>query len=278
MSASVEKWQIFLKRAIQRNRLGHALLLVSEDETARKTAAHYFAKLLLCKKHTIKDVIAPCEKCSDCTEINLSRHLNIEWLGDSAEGIRIDQIREVREQLRLRAFSDRPRLIVLCNANSLTTAAANALLKSLEEPSANQYFLLLASSRFSLLKTIASRCQTLVVSPSKFIKPNDEHHEISGVAKGLISRIFQGDTTLRSAIIDEIMKNTEDKSALLLHIQKQLHVELCKSQGVPPKLRRNELLKCIEATEFSRSLLERNTNIQLTLENWLLNLWPYPQA
>jgi hypothetical protein len=226
----------------------------------------------------VREVLLPCERCHDCLQVNLAQHANMEWVGDSStEGIRIEQVREVREGLRLRSFSDKPRLIILANANALTTQAANALLKSIEEPGTNQHFLLLATSRFSLLKTLASRCQTLLIPALPQNIQTQNSSELSQFAANLLDRIRRGNINTRMSLVDEIAKHACDKPELLLVIQKQLHHELRKSQSLSANERRTLLLKPIEAIELSRTLLERNTNLQLTLENWLLNTWPLAQ-
>src|SRR5688572_5391439 len=134
MPSTFQTVQLYLSRAMLRRKLGHALLLVGENDANKSTLAHYFAMMLLCKRcETKSEVIVPCESCDDCAQIRQQRHANIELiLSADSEEVRIDQVREVRERLRLSSFDSRARLIILPNANALTTQAANALLKSIE--------------------------------------------------------------------------------------------------------------------------------------------------
>lgn len=271
MTPSLENWKLYLSRALKRKRLGHSLLVISENENVKKNAAHYYAKLLLCERQKREMPYRPCEGCVDCIQINAGQHMNVESVSAASNGgIRIEQVRELRESLRLRAFNDKPRLIILADAHSLTMGAANALLKSIEEPSDGQYFLIMAPSRFALPRTLLSRCQSLVLPAPSLSFEN----EVNALAKNTLTRIRQGDLGARTTLIEELIKNSCDKSELLLEIQRLLHLEVRACELRMRTERLELLLKPIEALEVSRTQLERNVNAQLVLENCFLNTWP----
>jgi len=266
MPNTLKNWQRHLCQAFGRGRLAHALLLVGDDQEGKEHAARFIAKLALCAQSL-------CERCNDCNQVNAGQHVNVEWVQSATSSdIRIDQVREIRDSLKLRSFNSKPRFIVFADANALTTQAANALLKSIEEPGADQYFILLASSRFTVLKTLSSRCQTVSIPP------------LTGHAKGeelliqqsehVISRMKNATLADRLSIVEDVLKYETDKSTLMLHVQKRLHSQIPAFANKSSKERKDGLLKPIEATMQARLNLERNANLQLTLENWLLNQWP----
>lgn len=260
-----------------RHRLGHAILLITQDDGNKKAMAHYFAMMLLCQKRETKDeMLVPCGSCNDCYQISLQQHSNIEWiLPAESDEIRIAQIREVRERLRLSSFDNRARLVVLMNAHTLTLQAANALLKSIEEPNHEQYFLLIATSSSALPRTLVSRCQKLIIAAKNQnpVEPGSDK-DLSQYAENLLVRIRNSDLNSRISIIEEIIKHACDKTHLLLELQKIILQELRRNSALLTKSQRYLTLKSLEATEYSRHLLEHNGNLQLSLEHWLLNAWP----
>lgn len=269
--------QLHISRAMHRNRLAHAILLVDDSELAKQTMIEYFAMALLCgRQEIIDEIITPCQLCEDCLQIKHRRHQNIEWIiPEDSKDIRIDRIREVREHLRLSSFNQKSRLFVLPEAHLLTIQATNALLKSLEEPSKNQYFLLTTSSPSSLCATLLSRCQRLTLRSSDSALPQSQNdNELSQFAETLLRRISGENLTLKMEVIEDISRHPSDKTDLFLAIEKLLQQKIRQRLTATDLTKRTNLLKSLEATTQSRLLLERNVNLQLTLENWLLKEWP----
>ncbi len=118
-------------------------------------------------------VDAPCGNCIQCRRIAEGLHADLKVIGvgigeeegQSRRDIRIDQIREIESFLNLTAYEGSYKVVILDGAELLNTAAANALLKTLEEPPVNVLLLLLTSNEDSLLSTIKSRCRFLYLKP-----------------------------------------------------------------------------------------------------------------
>ena len=118
-------------------------------------------------------VDAPCGNCIQCRRIAEGLHADLKVIGvgiGEEEGqfrrdIRIDQIREIESFLNLTAYEGSYKVVILDGAELLNTAAANALLKTLEEPPVNVLLLLLTSNEDALLSTIKSRCRFLYLKP-----------------------------------------------------------------------------------------------------------------
>ena len=118
-------------------------------------------------------VDAPCGNCIQCRRIAEGLHADLKVIGvgigeeegQSRRDIRIDQIREIESFLNLTAYEGSNKVVILDGAELLNTAAANALLKTLEEPPVNVLLLLLTSNEDALLSTIKSRCRFLYLKP-----------------------------------------------------------------------------------------------------------------
>ena len=118
-------------------------------------------------------VDAPCGNCIQCRRIAEGLHADLKIIGvgigeeegQSRRDIRIDQIREIESFLNLTAYEGSYKVVILDRAELLNTAAANALLKTLEEPPVNVLLLLLTSNEDALLSTIKSRCRFLYLKP-----------------------------------------------------------------------------------------------------------------
>ncbi len=131
----------YLEQALKRGRVHHSIVL----EGGGEEAVRFFAQRLLCQG-------------SHCSEAYLDEVYRV-----SPEGrtIKLQQVRELLQVVRLKPFAAPWRLVVIEEAEAMTPEAANALLKTLEEPPPSTYFLLLTSSPSSLLPTVLSRCLIL---------------------------------------------------------------------------------------------------------------------
>ena len=275
MSLPIQAMQHYLSRAIVRRRLAHAILLVGDNDAEKKAVAQYLAMLLICDKITLlKGILVPCEVCTDCISILHLRHTNVEWMTPiSSDEIRIGQVRELKEHLCLSSFNDKPRLVILDKANSITTQAANALLKSVEEPGADQYFLFLARSSTALVPTLVSRCQKLVMPHSA--REGEQHQDDMTVfASSVLERLRTTNLGSRITLIDELMKHPAPKLEILIQLRELVHSELRTQPDQFPTRKRADVLTLLESLERSCHLLSANVNPQLTFEALFLKEWP----
>ncbi len=144
-----------LINAIERNRLAHAYLFTGPRGVGKTTTARILAKSLNC---TEGPTIHPCNKCSACLEITASKSLDVLEI-DGASNRGIDQIRELRENVRYRPTGGHYRIYIIDEVHMLTPEAFNALLKTLEEPPAHVIFIFATTEPHKVPPTILSRCQ-----------------------------------------------------------------------------------------------------------------------
>lgn len=149
-----------IKQQLDTGQLPHALLLAGPRHTGKERLALSLSRLLLCHE---PDGGLNCGRCHACELSASGNHGDFRWLqpGDKSRVIKIDQVREVVEFGNKTAAFGRRKVVVLTPADSMNTSAANALLKSLEEPAADTYLILVCHRLQGVPATIRSRCQLL---------------------------------------------------------------------------------------------------------------------
>ena len=153
-----------LQTAVSRQRLAHAYLFHGENSIGKRTTAVSFAQALNC------DTAEPtridgCGVCRSCQQIEARTHPDYFVIEPDRElatpQIKIEQVREIEQQIVYRPLIGERKICLIDDADRLTISAANALLKTLEEPPDHSLFLLITSRPASLPVTIRSRCQSL---------------------------------------------------------------------------------------------------------------------
>lgn len=160
------QWQQ-IWQAKQENRLPHALLFAGIAGTGKNALAEHLAKVLLCQQVTGAGEC--CYQCAPCRLMDGKTHANYLCVTPEKEGatIKVDQIREVSEFVNQSSLQSEYRIVVITPADAMNVSAANALLKTLEEPSTGAILILVSDQPSQMPATILSRCQRIV-----FAKPN----------------------------------------------------------------------------------------------------------
>jgi len=149
-----------LKTWFQLNRIPHALLFLGVKGTGKRELAELFANFLLCQ-HT-KNILVPCYACKNCLLFKASTHPDFqEIIVPENKIIKIDTVRAVCEWVNTKPQQSNYRIVLLPALEYLNGQAANALLKTLEEPCKNVLFLLLSTNKHLIPATLFSRCQVL---------------------------------------------------------------------------------------------------------------------
>lgn len=151
-----------LKRALNNNALAHAYLFSGESGIGKRLTALSLAAAVNCSARS-RD--GGCGVCSSCRRIASGNHPDVSVLAPETDEIKIDQIRAVQEVLALKAFEGSRKVLIVDGAEAMNDAAANAFLKTLEEPPGDSLIILLTAMPQSLLPTIRSRCQELKFQP-----------------------------------------------------------------------------------------------------------------
>jgi DNA polymerase-3 subunit gamma/tau len=144
-----------LKNAIESNRIAHAYLFVGSRGIGKTSVARIFAKALNCKNGPTTE---PCGNCDSCREIANGTSLDVLEI-DGASNNSVDQIRDLRETVKYLPAHGKFKIYIIDEVHMLSTAAFNALLKTLEEPPAYVKFFFATTEPEKVLATIVSRCQ-----------------------------------------------------------------------------------------------------------------------
>jgi len=191
-----------LKNAIESGRVAHAYLFVGPRGIGKTSLARIFAKALDCEKGP---TATPCCECAMCREIAAGNSLDVQEI-DGASNNGVDQVRDLRDQVQFAPTHGTYKIIIIDEVHMLSTAAFNALLKTLEEPPPHVKFIFATTEGDKVLPTIISRCQRfdlrriqtpLIVERLRFIC-GAEHITIEDDALLAIARGAEGG--LRDAI------------------------------------------------------------------------------
>ena len=156
-----EKQIGILQNALARNRTPHAYLFCGMRGIGKKAAALAVAKAMNCKRGS-RDA---CDACPSCLKIDHRNHPDVVIIEPEGQFIRIQAVRDLQDQMKFRPFEGGTRVFILVDADKMNSTAANALLKTLEEPNRNNLLILISPRPYQLPMTILSRCQMLRFSP-----------------------------------------------------------------------------------------------------------------
>ena len=187
-----------LENSFHQGKVAHAYMLVGPHKVGKLATAIKIAQALNCDGDN-----KPCGGCTPCNRIESGVHPDIQIITPTTDEetgrqhtvVRIQQIREMERSSSLAPYEGNYRVFIIDSVNSIAEEAANALLKTLEEPPSSVVLLLLATDEASILPTIISRCQKLEVKP---LSEHDmfnlltENHAIESVDAKLLAKVSNG--------------------------------------------------------------------------------------
>ena len=163
--------------SISKNIFAHAYLFCGPRGTGKTTTARLVAKAINCIQ--IKENAEPCNECEICVGINNGSLTDVIEI-DAASNRGIDEMRELRETVKFAPNHAKNKVYIIDEVHMLTNEAFNALLKTLEEPPLNVYFILATTEVHKIPATIISRCQRF---DFRRISESDIFHRLSEIAK-----------------------------------------------------------------------------------------------
>lgn len=206
-----------LVNAITSGRVHHAFLFTGARGVGKTSAARIFAKALNCEQGLSPH---PCHKCSSCLEITSGQGMDVFEI-DGASNTGVDDIRELRENIRYLPSRSRFKIFIIDEVHMLSINAFNALLKTLEEPPAHAKFIFATTEPHKIPITILSRCQRFdfrkISLPSVMAHLQEiartEQVEISDRSLALIAR--RGEGSMRDALstFDQVLAFCGEKVA-----------------------------------------------------------------
>lgn len=145
-----------LKNSIKNGAISHAYLFTGPRGSGKTTIARIFAKAINCLTYDVKH--GPCNTCDSCLEIMASNSMDLIEI-DAASHTGVDEIRELISGIKFSPVKSKYKIFIIDECHQLSKSAANALLKTLEEPPAHAIFMLATTEAHKMIATIVSRCQ-----------------------------------------------------------------------------------------------------------------------
>ncbi len=269
-----------LINAVKTDRLAHAYLFSGARGVGKTSVARILAKAINCEEG---EPGSPCDSCQSCTEITNGSSVDVQEI-DGASNRGIDEIRELRENIRYMPSSRKFRVYIIDEVHMLTLPAFNALLKTLEEPPPHVKFIFATTEPHKVPITILSRCQRFDFKriPVKKILEQleriakEEEIEVSTSALTLIAREAEGSMRDAESLLDQVVSFTgskiEDKDItdILGIIDRDLVLECSRAiiDGSPDKCM--EIVERIYAygfdiKEFYRVLMDQFRDLLVSL-------------
>jgi DNA polymerase-3 subunit gamma/tau len=206
-----------LKNAVEQNRLAHAYLFVGPRGTGKTSTARILAKALNCIHGP---TITPCGVCDNCKEIAGGNSLDVLEI-DGATNNGVEQVRELRDNVRYAPAKGRFKIYIIDEVHMLSSAAFNALLKTLEEPPPHVKFVFATTEPQKVLPTILSRCQrfdlhripaNLIAQHLQFIA-GKEKFSLEPAAAHAIARGAEGGLRDAESMLDQLVSFCGDPIA-----------------------------------------------------------------
>lgn len=264
-----------LQRSLERGRLGHAYLFHGPDLAELEALARTLAKTLNCERPPRRSpdgrALDCCDACLNCRKIDGDTHPDVFWVRPESKlrVILIEQIRELLPTVYLKPLQGALKVAVIAGADRLNVSAANAFLKTLEEPPADSVIILLSTAPGRMLETILSRCLRL-----PFAGEGTRHHDPAIVewltdftdAAAAGSKSLLGRYHLLSVLLTRLGELKENIGKAL-----GARSPLERFDDVDPKLKEKwqEELEAAVESEYRRQRAELLAGLQW----WLRDVW-----
>ncbi len=200
-----------LRRALANGKIAHAYLFSGPDGIGKRLMATALARAIVCLEQR------GCGHCRACRKIDHQNHPDLHILEPEGNSIKIEQVRALQRDLNLKPLEAPRKICMIEQADTMTVGAANALLKTLEEPRGDTLLILLSAQPNRLLETIRSRCQPLPFTrhPNGRIQAelekqlgieSTESHVLAALSEGSFKKAFGKDRDLYLEQRRELLK------------------------------------------------------------------------
>lgn len=284
-----DKNKQLLNDIIKTKNISHGYMFLGISGIGKCLFAKEFAKAILCNEQI------GCNKCKSCIEFDSSNNPDYNIIEPEEKSIKIEQIRLMNNKIYEKPVVSNKKVYIINNAQMLTKEAQNCLLKTLEEPPEYAVIILIGTNENMFLNTIRSRCVKI-----NFNKINDEDLKDILVKKYEYSNITQNLLKLFSGSIGKAI-SLQGKQEIYLEIENTFNnienidiIDLLNKKEIITKNKEelmdileyinvlffekitqgnSSYIKAVEIVEDTKDRLNKNANLDMTIDNLLMNVW-----
>lgn len=217
-----------LQSTINQDRVPQALLLAGPPGIGKRVLAQYYAAEILCYNRSITE--GRCHTCNSCQLMREDNHIDCIFVEaeSDAQAISIEQVRSMSARIYQSPAVARHKVAIMIDADKMQEKAANALLKTLEEPPANTTILLLAAKPVQLPATIKSRCQVVTINSPDIALLTTHIQQSQSVSAVDVQRAYayaMGSPSATAALIKEGQYQAVIDMVIHVYVLRQVNIE-----------------------------------------------------
>ena len=284
-----QKNKKILEDIIIKNKIANAYMFIGQESIGKFLFAKEFAKAILCLNEN-----KPCYKCKSCLEFDNSNNPDLTIIEPDGNNVKIEQIRELNRKVVEKPIVSTKKVYIINDGQNITKEAQNALLKTLEEPPEYVTIILITTSESAFLPTIKSRCTKInfnKLTEEEMLKILKEKYNYQNVGN-IVYKTSNGSISKSIQIIEK-QSEFEDINKMFSNLEHVNVIDLINSKELVfkgkedinsildyiitiffEKIKDNrKYIECIEIAENAKERLRKNSNYDMTIDNFMLNVW-----
>ena len=265
-----EKFVSVIENIISFNKLSHAYIIEVNDYDSDYLLVKAFVKLILCMNNVKKVSELNCDKCEICRLVDEGNYPDVLVVEPDGKEIKKGQLLDLQKEYNNKSMLDSNRVYIIKEADKLNLAAANSILKFLEEPEDNIVAILLTKNRYQIIDTILSRCQIIALK-----RKNPSNADFDKALTFIKYMLKNGELFVNyKEILDNIMPDKLVARQILEQV-KLIFIDYLEGNDVMIDLSnvdKNKVVTWVLILESEMKKLDYNVNYKLWLDSLYVKL------